>query len=106
MATQDMQMERVAVGSPVVRRVSLILAIAAALTIGATIGRETAPSSKPRAAVRPAAPVALTGWETADAARRAEVYQVVTAPSSELTGWGTADAVRRTHGGIASGDRL
>jgi len=96
MATQEMQLSQIATGSLVVRRSTVILAIAAALTVGAVIGRETATTTNTGTAVRPAAPIALSGWETEDAARRAQVYEVVTAPDPiSVDGWETADAAAR-----------
>jgi len=97
MAAQEMQVSQIAEGSPILRRTSVILAVAAALAIGALIGRETATMSKAGTAIRPAAPITLTGWDTTDAARRADVYRVVTAPSAaiSLAGWETTDAARR-----------
>ena len=46
MAAQGMQVSQIAAGSPILRRTSVILAVAAALAIGALIGRETATTSK------------------------------------------------------------
>ena len=45
MATQEMQISQTTTGSPVVRRTTVILAVAAALTVGAVIGRESATTS-------------------------------------------------------------
>ncbi len=89
-------MSQIATGSPVVRRTSVIIAVAAALLIGALIGRETAGTSD-AAAVRPASAIALTGTDSADAARRAEVYEAVGAFDAPITLVGTdsTDATRR-----------
>ena len=75
MATQEMQIPKIAAGSPAYRRAFVILAVAAALTIGAVIGRETAGTSKTATAVRPASAISFVGTDSADAARRAEVYK-------------------------------
>jgi hypothetical protein len=108
MATQELQISQITTGSPVVRRTTEILAVAAALTVGAVIGRETATTSDAGTTVRPAAPIALTGWETADAAARAARYEAVTAPSApfSVNGWETADAAARAarYEAVTAGD--
>ncbi len=97
MATQGMQMAQTATAPPAVRRTTVILAVAAALTVGAVIGRETATRSQTASAVRPAAAIALTGTNSADAVRRAEVYTAVGALATPITLVGTdsTDAARR-----------
>lgn len=77
MATQEMQMPQTAGGSPALRRTTVILAVAAALTVGAMIGRETAGTSKAGAAVQPASAISFVGTDSPDAARRAEVYRAI-----------------------------
>ncbi|MGH2594982.1 MAG: hypothetical protein ACRDH7_03350 [Actinomycetota bacterium] len=97
MATREMQMPQTAAGSPTLRRTTAILAVAAALTIGAVIGRETAGTSKTRAAVQPASSISFVGTDSSDAVRRADVYRALGAmdPSITLVGGNSADAARR-----------
>ncbi len=97
MATQEMQTPKVEVGSHGLRRISAILAVAVALTIGAVIGRETAGTSKTGAAVRPASTISFVGTNSADAARRGEVYKALGALDTSITlvGTNSADAARR-----------
>ena len=96
MATQEMQLSQIATGSPVVRRTTVILAVAAALTVGAVIGRETV-TSKTETAVRQAGTISFVGTDSADAARRADVYRTIGALDTPITFVGTssADAARR-----------
>jgi hypothetical protein len=77
MATQEMQMSQTAASSPALRRTTVILAVAAALTVGAVIGRETAGTSKTGSAVQPASAISFVGTNSPDAARRAEVYEAL-----------------------------
>ena len=96
MATQEMQLSQIAAGSPVVRRSTVILAVVAALTVGAVIGRETA-ITKTQTAVRPAGTISFVGTDSADAARRADVYQAIGALDTPIAFVGTtsADGARR-----------
>ncbi|MEP6973129.1 MAG: hypothetical protein ABI869_03180 [Actinomycetota bacterium] len=55
----------------------LIVAIAAALMLGAVIGRETAATSKIGATVRPASTISFVGTDSADATRRGQVYKAL-----------------------------
>ena len=97
MATREMQMPQTAAGSPALRRTTAILAVAAALTIGAVIGRETAGTSKTAAAVQPASAISFVGTDSLDAVRRAEVFEALGAMDTSITlfGGNSADAARR-----------
>ena len=79
MAMQQMQMSQTSTAAPTFKRTPVIVAIVAALAVGALIGRETVVGTRtgsvPGAAVRPA--IALTGTDSTDAARRAEVFQAI-----------------------------
>ena len=97
MATREMQMAQVGTGSPALRRIPVIVAVAAALMVGAVIGRETAGTSKTDAAVRPASAISFVGTNSADAARRAEVFEALGTLDTSITlvGTNSADAARR-----------
>ena len=97
MATREMQMAQVGAGSSALRRIPVVVAVAAALTVGAVIGRETAGTSKTGAAVQPASAISFVGTNSPDAARRAEVYKALGAmdPSITLVGGSSGDAARR-----------
>jgi hypothetical protein len=97
MATQEMQMSQIAAGSPAHRRTAVILAIAAALVVGAVIGRGTAPTSRTGSAVQAAPAFSFVGTSSADATRRAEVFDALGAIDTSITlvGTNSADAARR-----------
>jgi|SoimicmetaTmtHPB_FD_contig_31_5491957_length_695_multi_2_in_0_out_0_1 hypothetical protein len=98
MATKDIQLQQAGTraGTGAARQIATVALVVGALGVGALIGRSTSPATKTDTAVRPATAISLTGWATADAARRAQIYETVTAPTAiSLDGWATADAARR-----------
>ena len=97
MATREMQMAQVGAGSSALRRIPVVVAVAAALTVGAVIGRETAGTSKTGAAVQPASAISFVGTSSADAARRAEVHAAIgrLAQPTRSTATQLTDAERR-----------
>ena len=97
MATQAMQVTGTEVGSPALRRTTVIIAIATALVVGAVIGRQTAGTSKTESIARPAASISLVGTNSADAARRAEVYEALAGIDGSITlvGTNSSDAAMR-----------
>ena len=98
MATQEMQMPQIAGRArPPCRRTPVILAVAAALMVGAVIGRETAGTSKTETVAQPASAISFVGTDSADAARRAQVFEALGAIDTSITlvGANSADAARR-----------
>jgi hypothetical protein len=94
MATQGMQLAQTGTGAT--RRIAAVTLVVVSLGVGALIGRSTSSTTKTETAVTSDIPISLTGWDTSDAARRAEVYRAVTAPVPlPSRGWETSDAARR-----------
>src|SRR4029077_4170985 len=97
---QAMQVTGTEAGSPALRRTTVIIAIATALVVGAVIGRQTAGTSKTESIARPAASISLVGTNSADAARRAAVYEALAGIDESITlvGTNSTDPARRPQG--------
>ena len=77
MSTQEMQIPRVTVGKPAIRRLGFTVLIVVALAAGGFVGRSTAPTVRSQADVRPATSLSDLGVGSVGDARRAEVHRAM-----------------------------
>jgi hypothetical protein len=77
MSTKEMQIPRVAVGKPNVRRVGWIMVVVAALAAGGYVGRSTAPTERSQADIRPTTALSSLGVSSVGDERRAEMHKAM-----------------------------
>jgi hypothetical protein len=86
MSTQEMQIPRVAVDKPAIRRLGFTVLVVVALAAGGFVGRSTAPTVRSQADVRPATSLSELGISSVGDAHRAEMHAAMNGLA------GTADA--------------
>ena len=77
MSTQEMQIPRVAVGTPAIRRLGFTLLVVVALSAGGFVGRSTAPTARPQSVVRPATSLSELGVSSVGDAGRAAMHKAM-----------------------------